>query len=254
MSTVNEKMTTICNNIRAKTGGTAPLGLDEIATSIDEVYEVGKTAEHDEFWNNYIGNGNLSYAPYHFAGSGWNNLNFRPNKNLIFRKAATGLFQQSNIRNLKKCLEDCNVTLDISKSTNLNYAFAYGKIQYLPKISIISADANTQYLCGETNDGSYLISIDEIEIAETNTFVGSFNYCKNLTHVIFTGTLATNGLNLSWSTQLDHESLLSILNCLKDYSTDTSGTDWFITIGADNIAKLSEEEQLIATNKGWDIR
>lgn len=253
MSTVNEKMTTICDNIRAKTGGTATLGLDEIATSIDEVYEAGKTAKHNEFWESYIDTGLLSYCPYIFAGPRWREGNFLPTKNLIIKGTANGLFRQSHLKNIKNQLNICGVTLDTSQATNLQYAFAYGKIEYLPKISLLSA-TNTGYMFNETSTESNLISIDEIEIAESTVFNNSFNYCKNLTHVIFTGTLATNGLNLSWSTRLDHESLLSILNCLKDYSTDTSGTDWFITIGADNIAKLSEEEKLIATNKGWDIR
>lgn len=254
MSTVNEKMTTICDNIRTKTGNIEKLNLDEIATSIDEVYEAGQKNQNLNFWYGYLDNYGISnYSPYRFAGQGWNNETFYPPINITIKGVATGLFRECSITNLKQRLIDCGVTLDTSQATNLQYAFAYARFTHLPKISLISA-TNTTNCFSTTSSSQRLVWIEEIEFTESTVFANSFYYCGKLEHVIFNGTLATNGLNLQWSPQLDHESLLSILNCLKDYSTDTSGTDWFITIGADNIAKLSEEEKLIATNKGWDIR
>ena len=255
MSTVNEKMTTICDKIRAKTGGTNPLGLDEIATSIDDVYTAGQENQHLKFWQSYINKEGISYqSQYRFAGQGWNDNTFYPATNIILKNSANGIFRECAITNLKQRLEDCNVSLDTSQATNLQYAFAYGRITHLPKISFISATNTTSCFTTTSTSTPRLIWIDEIEFVESTVFRNCFDYCKVLEHVIFNGVLATNGVNLQWSTNLDKESLLSLLNCLKDYSTDTSGTDWFITIGADNIAKLSEEEKLIATNKGWDIR
>ena len=40
---VNEKMTTIANAIREKTGETKALNLDDIANGINNVYEIGKS-------------------------------------------------------------------------------------------------------------------------------------------------------------------------------------------------------------------
>lgn len=45
---VNEKMTAIADNIRAKTGGTEPLTLDGMAESIPEVYSAGQSSMVDE--------------------------------------------------------------------------------------------------------------------------------------------------------------------------------------------------------------
>lgn len=259
MSTVNEKMTTICDNIRSKTGGTEPLGLDEIATSINEVYDAGKNNEKNTFWDSFLRNG-LTYMPYMFAGPGWSTNNFKPNKDIIPTGASNAMFRQSNIGNLKGALESCNVTLDTSNCTNFSYFFALGNITRLPKVSLKKAANKTEYTFAQTapsggKDQSKLISIDELEVAETTVFLSNtFNNCTTLVDLNMTGTLATNGLNLQWATQLSHDSIISILNCLKDYSTDTSGTDWYITIGSENIAKLTEEEKLIAINKGWDIR
>ena len=47
---VNEKMAAIADAIRSKTGGTEPLGLDDMAASVGDVYEAGKQAEYDAFW------------------------------------------------------------------------------------------------------------------------------------------------------------------------------------------------------------
>ena len=46
---------------------------------------------------------------------------------------------------------------------------------------------------------------------------------------------------------------MSIINCLKDYSTDTSGTSHTVTLGTTNLAKLTDEQKAIATEKGWSL-
>ena len=50
---------------------------------------------------------------------------------------------------------------------------------------------------------------------------------------------------------INYESLMSIINCLKDYS----GTETSYTINFGNIAlsKLTDDEIAIATNKGWTL-
>lgn len=258
MSSVNEKMTAIADAIRSKTGDTDALTLDDMAASITDVYDSGKKNEYDTFWNNFLRNG-LNYIPYMFAGPGWNTKNFKPNKDIKPVGTCQAVFRQSNLVDLKTILKNCNVTLDTSECTNFTYFFAYGRIAHLPKISLIKSGNKTDYIFAQnapsgTTDRSYLISIEELEVSENTVFVStSFNYCSTLTDLTMTGTLATNGLNLQWATSLSHDSLISILNCLKDYSSLTN-SGYYITIGAENIAKLTEEEKLIATNKGWDIR
>lgn len=225
--------------------------LTTVAENVPKVFEAGKDAEHKAFWDSFLPKSEIGYAPYQFAGLGWHDSNFRPNKDIVFLNAAIGAFRNSYIRNLKGCLENCGVTLDTSRATSLSSAFAYGYIQYLPKISLVSAGSNIDYVFGEQDAANSFIWIDEVEVAETNTFKGSFNYCKKLEHVIFTGTLATNGLDLHWSTLLDMESLLSILNILQD-KTSVGGT-WTVTLGSENLAKLTDAEKAIATQKGWTL-
>jgi hypothetical protein len=46
---------------------------------------------------------------------------------------------------------------------------------------------------------------------------------------------------------------MSVLNCLNDYSEDTSGTTYTCQLGSTNLAKLTTEEKTIATSKGWTL-
>ena len=47
---------------------------------------------------------------------------------------------------------------------------------------------------------------------------------------------------------LTHQSLLNALNGLYDL---TGGTSQTLTLGSTNLAKLTDEEKAIATNKNW---
>lgn len=105
------------------------------------------------------------------------------------------------------------------------------------------------------NGCSSLKKIEGIEFDFTNctsSFAhlnSMFNGCSSLEEVRFKeNTLNIGGLNLSSCTSLSHNSLLSIINaCAQVTETQT------LTLGADNLAKLSEEEKAIATNKGWTL-
>ena len=57
---------------------------------------------------------------------------------------------------------------------------------------------------------------------------------------------------MRWSTKLSHDSLMSIINALKDYSADTSGTTYTLTIGGTNIEKLTQDELDSIEEKGWE--
>ena len=56
-------------------------------------------------------------------------------------------------------------------------------------------------------------------------------------------------ISFQYCTALSHDSLMSNINNLK---TDT--TTKILTLGATNLAKLSDEEIAIATNKGWTLK
>ena len=64
---------------------------------------------------------------------------------------------------------------------------------------------------------------------------------------------STGTLDISHLTQLDHSSLLLIINGLYDYVGAGSYGTRYIKLGDVNLSALSDEEKEIATSKGWTI-
>lgn len=90
---------------------------------------------------------------------------------------------------------------------------------------------------------------------ELTSFVSSqymFANCLALENLTVTGTITVNNnyLKLSDSTLLTVDSLLSVLNALADNTGKTKRT---ITLGATNLAKLTDEQKAIATNKNYTL-
>ena len=121
-------------------------------------------------------------------------------------------------------------------------------ITHIPTIDTSSVTATLD----RTFYGSSIITIDKVIVPSTAKF-STFMYCVNLEHVIFEGVIGQNGLKVDSCTKLDHESLMSIINCLEDKTADTSGTQWVVTLGATNLGKLTDEEKAIATERGWTL-
>ena len=76
------------------------------------------------------------------------------------------------------------------------------------------------------------------------------NSCPNLEFVTFGDNFNCNDLDLSASTLYTRETILQWLNALADR---TGQTAYKLTIRAKNLAKLTEEDILIATNKNWTL-
>lgn len=75
-----------------------------------------------------------------------------------------------------------------------------------------------------------------------------FRGCTGLTNVTLSGTLNCNNLYLSYSEKLTVDSLVNIINVLVDR---TGQSNYRIYLGSTNLAKLTDEQKAVATNKGW---
>lgn len=251
---VNEKMTAIANAIRSKTGGTEKLDLDKIATGVNDVYEAGKKDEYDRFWDAYQKNGTRRSYANAFNGNGFDFSNFYPKYDIV-PTSANQLFyawqtagEGQTETSLKKRLEECGVRLDISQVTSGAQMFQYGYcLTELPTIDVSSWTSGNQVF----EECRALVTIEKLIVTETVTMTRWFHSCSALENILFEGTIGTNGLNLSYSKKLTHDSLMSVINALKDYSgTSTTRT---VTLGDENLAKLTDAEKKIATNKGWTL-
>lgn len=60
--------------------------------------------------------------------------------------------------------------------------------------------------------------------------------------------ITIKSINISYSTKFTREALVEILNNLATVTSTRT-----LKMGATNLAKLTDEDKLIATNKGWTL-
>ena len=94
-----------------------------------------------------------------------------------------------------------------------------------------------------------LVSVGKITLNPENNYVDDmFLGCSSLENL---GGLTNlkNNLSLKSCSLLTHDSLMNVIN----EAADVTASPKTLTLGADNLAKLTDEEKAIATNKGWTL-
>lgn len=221
----------------------------EYAAKVEQVYEAGKKAEYDAFWNAYLPD-NLANWQYIFYSQRWNDDNFYPNKDIKPVGAFTFGFSSHHITNLKQRLIDCGVTLDTSKVTSGNYMFCFApNITHIPTLSLVGLTEQVRALF----DGDkQLVEIEKIILPQkiNATFDAWFSNCLALEHITFEGVIGSS-INLQWSTKLTQASIRSIFNAL---SSTTSGLTLTLSRVAKEAAFTTDEwNTLVATKSNWSI-
>ena len=216
-------------------------------------YSEGWLAQYDRFWDEFQQNGTRVDYRNAFAGFGWTKENFIP-KHDIVPEHGYMMFYTSNMNiDLAEHLADIGVILDTSTATTLQYGFSntlFTRIGTVSCVNCTTAASTESMFRGSTA----LVTIDCVISGENTVFnKNAFNGCTALVNITFSGVITSNDLNLSQSSKLARDSIISCFNCLSDKTTDTSGTEWKVTIGATNMAKLTESDKAIATQKGWVI-
>ena len=210
-------------------------------------YDAGKKTQYDEFWDAYQDKGDRTDYGYAFAR--WRADAFKPKYDIKAKGAATMMFAYSQLTNIAKRLEDMGVVLDTSGATSFSDFASYGSITRLPEISTIGASSlnGIFYNCGSLTTIDKLIFKEDGSQTWANT---SFQGLPSLVNIEIEGEIGAN-FSLSNSSKLSYDSLMSIINALKDYK-DTGETRT-ITLHKTAKAKLSESDIAIATQKGWTV-
>ena len=209
----------------------------------------GMQLQYDLMWDAIQTAGTRKAYDYAFYGNQWNDGVFKP-KYDFHPTTAKNMFRAARFEDLKACLENSGVVLDTSACTDFEMTFYYGTYGHIPEIDTRSATTLYSIFCGadaHTID-KWILKDDGSQTFNTNTFTHA-----SLKNLVVEGVIGQNQLSFALCTNLTHDSLLSILNALKDYSDYTGSTTWKITLGSANIAKLTEEDKEIASSKGWVI-
>lgn len=216
----------------------------------------GKQAEWSEFWDSYQENGNRTDYQRAFSGSGWTAQTFRPKYDIILTaNNGTHMFRNGNTTvkmDMSAMKNELGINIDFSQCTDLQYVFAGSMFSVIDLVDGSNATSFNNTFYG--GYGNCLQRIDRVIITEKcSNFRDCFERNYNLTYIGFEGVIAANGLALRYCPALEKETFIKLFECLQDKTTDTSGTEWKVTLGSTNLAKLTEEELSIAYNKGWSV-
>jgi hypothetical protein len=213
---------------------------------IDDVYEAGKEAEYNRFWDAFQQNGERTNYCYAFAGSGWSTENLNPkhtihlvsNPNYVI-ECAEGMFY--------RCGQD-ELELDkpVSERTLVDMTEVCKKLDFsacdsAPKIfqdsfcKNITCDlSNVTTLANAFNSKMGDIRNVRIKVsAKCNTYTNAFLYYGSWeaeegveSSLIFLegSVIAVSRINLSDAMTLSKESIISIINALSPTATSKSIT------------------------------
>ncbi|MBQ0084509.1 MAG: hypothetical protein KBS52_07095 [Clostridiales bacterium] len=209
----------------------------------DVACDTTDTVYRHQFWDIFQECGNRTNYGSAFS-TFWNSETFRPFYD-IEPVSANYMFLRASIRDFSQ-LDADGVYIDFYNCTDCEGIFTRSEFVELPILDFSNA-VNLYYTFSAA---SSLQKIQKMILNENTLFKDTFNACSSLREITIEGTIGQNGFNVSWSKNLTKNSLLSILNALKDSPDITSPT---CTLGATNLAKLTQAEKNIAINKGWTL-
>lgn len=91
-----------------------------------------------------------------------------------------------------------------------------------------------------------LVTIPALDVSKNMNFTNAFDGCTSLKSILMTGMKVS--FDISSSIKFERADLVTILNNLATVTSTKT-----LTMGATNLAKLTEEDKAIATNKGWTL-
>lgn len=232
--------------------------------------DLGNQEAYDAFWDSFQDMGKRTVYDYCFWR--WNNTTFKPKYPIIPVGTANSIFREiSGIDDLGEWFRKLGITVDLSKVTSCNDSFYGFKGTRIGEINVTNSGYYNFMFSSCTN----LETIDKLILKNsgTPTYSNMFLNCHNLKNIVVEGTFR-NDVSFAQSTLLTHDSLIGkeatdeqiyagknlleingvtyyggIINALM---TNTSGTKT-LTLGTDNLDKLSDAEKAIATERGWTL-
>lgn len=223
--------------------------LTAIAENEQKVYEAGKKAEWDAFWEKFQKGGTRTQYPNAFAYCVVDDEFFNPKYKIMPTDAYYMFFQTNGITDLKSKQH----MLDFSQCEDLRFAF-FGMGDTLQKVGVIDARAGTHDIYDLQGLFNWDLALEEVEkIILKNDgsqgFFDTFNYCTALREIRFEGVIGQD-INFQHC-PLSKESIESVINAL---SSSASGKTLTLNIHAkDSAFSDSEWDALISAKSNWTI-
>lgn len=227
--------------------------LSKIAENEQKVYEAGKKAEYDAFWDTFQQNG--TRINYVFAfGAGWKAEIFKPKYSIRPINARYLIYnsvqEYIDIPDFVAFCQENNIIIDFSNCTNAEFGLYSLRTKHFGVLDF-SKCTNLNYLFGAVGMSQSTETIDEFISSSTTGYTKTtFESLASLKNITFRGTIATS-IYFGYSTVLTKASITSIINAL---STTTRGLTVTLSKTAKEAAFTADEwSALIATKTNWTI-
>lgn len=136
---------------------------------------------------------------------------------------------------------------DFSNATAMDYTFQ--GCQNFTTVPVLNTAKCKTFYC--TFDYCWrLVTVEGIDFSSCTYDLRPFEYCDHLENLTVNGVIQTD-VWWMYVYKLTRESLLSVINALKDYS-GTSETMSF-AVPSKALDRLTEEDIAVATAKGWTV-
>ena len=236
--------------------------LTTVATNQQKVYEAGKKAQEQAFWEKYQLPPN-DYS-YRFAGLGWYKGNFKPVKDMKPTTSARRMFigfdyyeKGGSNFDLVEHLKELDVTLDFSKCVDMQETFSSAHIGH---IGVVDLTGTSKKHYG-TFASAWIKKIDQIIVDEKKQYDNLFASAAALEEISITGTIGQNGFSTSPCKKLNKASIESFINALSMTTSELSVTlsktavnsAFETSTGIADGSTSTEWANLIATKPNWTI-
>ena len=159
------------------------------------------------------------------------------------------LFDTSKVTSMYSMFSDCSSLTTVPLFDTSNVTSMYGMFYSCSKLTTVP-----QFDTSKVTDMGYmfyycskLTTVPQFDTSKVTDMSSMFSGCSSLEAIHMININAR--LDIHYSTKFTREALLEIIGNLK---AQTSGTKT-LTMGATNLAKLTDEDKAIATNKGWTL-
>jgi hypothetical protein len=227
--------------------------LDTVGKNQQKVYDAGKKAQRQAFWDALQDNGNRTDYSYAFYMSTWASA-FKdcPPVHDMKPTTATYMFDRWNDSaytktiDLVELLESCGVTLDFSNCTSFNRTFESNVA--IHHIGVMDIRKGTNFT--STFSYSKIDTIDKLIVDETLSISPMFTYYSELQNIEIEGVIGKS-LSLATCSKLTHDSLQSIIIHLKDLTDLTTQTLTLHATVFNNV--LTEEQKAEISRRKWTL-
>ena len=155
----------------------------------------------------------------------------------------------ANVTDMNGMFSNCSKITTVpqfytSNATDMSFMF-FGskKLKTVPQFDT----SNVTNMSDMFGSCGYLETVPQFDVSNVTNMGNMFYRCDYIKQIHMVNINAN--LDISYSTRFTREALIEIIGNLK---AQTSGTKT-LTMGSTNLAKLTEEDKAIATNKGWTL-